>query len=212
MQQLLLSSRALVTDAIKQAFLALCAQSDNQRDQIVIIVNAVDEGKRHPQVLKLQQIIQNMGFQNVTLFDVDVDDFQTLVTAKAIVISGGYEFKLVDHLKRSGMLLQLRALINQGKPVYGISAGAIVLGPDMDLFATLYPEDNFLPCKHAPAIQATNVYICPHYDRQCAADATLANQISDWEHQQHVQVTRLNDEQGLAIHGDLVRLILWKNR
>lgn len=208
MQQLLLSSRALVTDALKQAFIALCDQTDDQSDQIVIIVNAVDDGKRHPQVLKLQQAIQNMGFQNVTLFNVDVDDFQTLVTAKAIVISGGYEFKLVDHLKRSGMLLQLRTLINQGKPVYGISAGAIVLGPDLDLFATLYPEDNFLPDKHVPAIQATNVYICPHYDRQCAADATLANQISDWEHQQHVQVTRLNDKQGLAIHGDLVRLIL----
>lgn len=55
MANLLLSSRAFCNQAITDAFLALVKPNAT----IVIIVNSVTEGKRHPQMQALQRTSSN---------------------------------------------------------------------------------------------------------------------------------------------------------
>ncbi len=139
---LLLSSRAFKTPAITNAFFRLLSEQHDAQVPIAIIVNAVKEGKQHPQNLALLQKIKSLGFSNTTLVDVLTDNLTHLREAQMIVLNGGFEFYLLHCLKQSGAFSMIKDRIMTGIPAYGISAGAIALGPDEALFEALYPEDN----------------------------------------------------------------------
>ena len=207
MLNILLSSRAFCSAAITDAFLSMFPAVDRANAAIVIIVNAVDNGKRHPQMLALQQTVRQLGFTQVQLLDVLTDDLTVLDTADAIILNGGYEFLLLKSLQRVGLLSRLRQLALTGKPIYGISAGAILLGPDLDLYATLYPEDNVDRLTVTTAIAATAVRIYPHYDRHCEYNPQLPQLITDWERRTGQIVTRLTNSQGRLLQGTRVEVV-----
>jgi len=206
-QQLLLSSRAFCNQAITVAFMDMVQPIRDRTDQILIIVNSVNEGKQHPKMIELQATVRALGFDQVELFDVLTDDLTLLTTAKAIILNGGYEFLLLKNLRTMHLLAELRRLMLSGTPIYGISAGAILLGPDLDLFAQLYPEDNEEQLTATPAINATQLRIYPHYDRHCELNPQLPQLIEYWERQTGKNVTRLTNVQSVLIRDGQQQLI-----
>jgi len=52
-------------------------------------------------------------------------------TIETIYIGGGNTFKLLKELKESGFDKELLKFIKEGKPVYGGSAGALILGKNI---------------------------------------------------------------------------------
>ncbi|WP_047999553.1 Type 1 glutamine amidotransferase-like domain-containing protein [Lactiplantibacillus herbarum] len=207
MQQLLLSSRAFCNQKITDAFMEMVQSSHGQTERILIIVNSVSEGKQHPKMIELQETVRSLGFDQVDLFDVLTDDLMELTTAKAIILNGGYEFLLLKNLRIANVLGELRKLARTGTPIYGISAGAILLGPDLELFAQLFPEDNEEHLTTSTAINATPVRIYPHYDLQCELNPQLPALVEAWEQQTGETVTRLTNAQGLLICDSQQRLI-----
>ncbi|WP_400250220.1 Type 1 glutamine amidotransferase-like domain-containing protein [Lactiplantibacillus plantarum] len=140
------------------------------------------------------------------LLDVLTDDLAALNTATVIILNGGYEFLLLKNLRETHVLERLRTLALAGKPIYGISAGAILLGPDLDLYAYLYPEDNTEQLASTTAINATTIRIYPHYDVHCEVKPQLPQLITDWEHKTGVTVKRLTNNQGLLVHGSQIQI------
>ncbi|MBY8573908.1 Type 1 glutamine amidotransferase-like domain-containing protein [Lactiplantibacillus plantarum] len=207
MVKLLLSSRAFSTVAVTDAFFTLVAPVAKNSARIVIIVNSVSTGKNHPQMVALQQTVQQLGYAHVQLLDVLTDDLAALNTATVIILNGGYEFLLLKNLRETHVLERLRTLALAGKPIYGISAGAILLGPDLDLYAYLYPEDNTEQLASTTAINATTIRIYPHYDVHCEVKPQLPQLITDWEHKTGVTVKRLINNQGLLVHGSQIQMI-----
>ncbi|KRL01158.1 Type 1 glutamine amidotransferase-like domain-containing protein [Liquorilactobacillus capillatus] len=207
MENILLSSRAFINKKITQGFLSLLGNTNFDSDQLVIIVNSVREGKKHPQMIELQQTVKLLGFKKVILFDVLSDDPVILKTAKGIILNGGYEFLLLDSLKKSGLIDFLKSLAVQGKPFYGISAGAIVLGPDLDLYNVIYPEDNFNNTSELTAINATDIRIYPHYDKHIEINQQLETTIKYFEKQTKTEVTRLDNEQAILIKNNCLQLL-----
>jgi dipeptidase E len=63
----------------------------------------------------------------------DLSDHQAseLEEFDAVYIGGGNTFALLAQLQKSGLERYLRAHVQRGKPVYGGSAGAVVLGRDI---------------------------------------------------------------------------------
>ncbi|MDP4012193.1 MAG: Type 1 glutamine amidotransferase-like domain-containing protein [Candidatus Nanoarchaeia archaeon] len=55
-----------------------------------------------------------------------------LINFDCIYICGGNTFRLLDNLSRSGILKILKDFNKLGKPIYGGSAGAIILGKRID--------------------------------------------------------------------------------
>ncbi|MDN2452140.1 Type 1 glutamine amidotransferase-like domain-containing protein [Lactobacillus sp. UCMA15818] len=207
MNNILLSSRAFINKGITQSFISLLGNIDFEADQIVIIVNSVKEGKNHPKMMELQQTVQALGFENVILFDALSDKSVMLETAKAIILNGGYEFLLLDNLRKAGIIGILRDLAAKDTPFYGISAGAIVLGPDLDLYDELYPEDNFNNDVDMTSINATSFRIYPHYDVHLKLDRHLNSTINDFEEKTKKTITRLTNEQGILIKNNKSILI-----
>lgn len=202
MSNILLSSRAFINKNITRSFINLLGNVDFEADQIVIIINSVKEGKNHPKMIELRKTVQALGFKNVILFDALADNPIILENAKAVILNGGYEFLLLDNLKKAGIIDFLQKLAIKGKPFYGISAGAIVLGPDLDLYDELYPEDNINNDIDMISINATSFRIYPHYDAHLKLDGHLQETISNFEEKTGKSITRLTNEQGILIRND----------
>lgn len=58
-----------------------------------------------------------------------------------IAIPGGNTFDLLDTLQSAGLLPALRSFVDSGGPVYGGSAGAILLGNDIGIALEADPDD-----------------------------------------------------------------------
>lgn len=129
MVKLLLSSRAFSTVAVTDAFFTLVAPVAKNSARIVIIVNSVSTGKNHPQMVALQQTVQQLGYAHVQLLDVLTDDLAALNTATVIILNGGYEFLLLKNLRETHVLERLRTLALAGKPIYGISRRGYLVRP-----------------------------------------------------------------------------------
>lgn len=204
MTSILLSSRAFVTDLITHTFFELMADGSKNRP-VVIIVNSVKEGKQHPKMIALKNTLIQKGVSRPILFDVYHDDVAVLKQAAAIILNGGYEFFLLHSLKESGMDQVFRTLILKGVPTYGISAGAIVLGPDLGLYQVIYPEDNLFHDKDISGLHVTDIRIYPHYDQHLAQNPTLAEKISKWETATHNHVIRIANDEGVVIRDNAAR-------
>lgn len=63
-----------------------------------------------------------------------------LLPFSGIVMSGGNTYRLRHVLRASGLDGVLAQAIRSGIPVYGISAGATVLGADIDISVDKHPE------------------------------------------------------------------------
>ncbi|WP_220740705.1 Type 1 glutamine amidotransferase-like domain-containing protein [Leuconostoc miyukkimchii] len=207
MVKILLSSRAFINKLITENFINLLGEVNYNQDLIVIIVNSVTEGKTHPKMIELQKFVNKMGFKKVVLFDVSEDDQAILFSAKAIILNGGYQFILLDNLIKYGYLKILRNLVYQGKPFYGISAGAIVLGPDLSLYANLYPEDDLNKDSRTTAIGATSIRVYPHYDKHSKINDQLEKNIKNFELRTNTIISRLDNEQGIFVMNDQIKLI-----
>jgi dipeptidase E len=201
---ILLSSRAFKTTAITDAFHNLLIHSANNAPSITVIVNSVKEGKMHPKIIELQQRLKQLGFNDVTLLDVLHDDLSILNQTSLVILNGGYQFYLLHCLKKSGAFNLLKERIKDGMPVYGISAGALVLGPDINMYQYLYPEDNWFADTDLSAIGATKIRIYPHFDQHIQLDPQLATKLRHWEIVKNQTITRLTNQEALLIENDRV--------
>jgi dipeptidase E len=204
LSNLLLSSRAFKTPAITQAFIKMLP-AHHQSSKISIIVNSVKEGRLHPKMIALQTQLHALGFRNVTLFDVFQDNLDILKQSDALILNGGYEFYLLHALKSSNADQVINDLAQNNRPIYGISAGAIVLGPDLQLYQYLYPEDNLLQDKDLHGLKLTTTRIYPHFDQHAITNPGLIDQINHWENTHHQSVIRLNNDEGLLIQDENVK-------
>ena len=89
------------------------------------------EWVRKPQAFKDVEIVMWRDIENKTLQDLDEFD--------AIYLMGGNTFELLYQLRTSGFLKLIPQFIASGKLVYGISAGAYVLGKGIE---DRIPPDN----------------------------------------------------------------------
>lgn len=79
-----------------------------------------------------------------------------------VYIGGGNTFYLLSELKKSRFFNKLKKIINSGIPVYGGSAGAVVLGKSI----LTSPDENFVKIKDCSGMDLVDGYsiIC-HFDK-----------------------------------------------
>lgn len=86
-----------------------------------------------------------LGITNITMWTdlsehraAELDDFD------AVYIGGGNTFVLLKQLQESGFKLHIKAYAHSGHPIYGGSAGAVVLGRDIRTVTHLDRNDSGL--------------------------------------------------------------------
>jgi dipeptidase E len=132
---------------------------------------------------------------------------ELLGNVDALFIGGGNTFRLLTRLYAFGLLELIRALVEQGLPYIGSSAGSIVAGPSIK-------TTKDMPVVEPPSFDALNLipfHISPHYldpnPNSRHMGETQEERILQFLEENEGQVVGLREGSRLLVSGQQVTLI-----
>ncbi|MCI1615580.1 Type 1 glutamine amidotransferase-like domain-containing protein [Heyndrickxia oleronia] len=85
--------------------------------------------------------------------------------------------------------------------IIGVSAGAVVLGPNIEIVHYFTPEKNSIKLQDFKPLGLTNKIIFPHYDREDlflnSEGKSIEDRLQEYESLHNSKITRLKDNQFL---------------
>ena len=127
----------------------------------------------------------------------------------AIIVGGGNKFYLSYWLEKSGLFEMLPQLIQQGKVYVGVSAGSMMVTPDLnfnrDHFKKngVYHDDEFdeemsASAGSAKTLGLVDFVIRPHFEADYFPQATLEN-VEKWAAKVDYPLYVLDDQSALKV-------------
>ncbi|NLG48351.1 Type 1 glutamine amidotransferase-like domain-containing protein [Gordonia sp. (in: high G+C Gram-positive bacteria)] len=135
-----------------------------------IKIGYIDEGQRHlldePFTGPERERLVRFGYHvvNIDLRKGSVED--DLAAVDAVYLSGGDTFALMTGLRRSGADAMIAERVRAGMPYVGLSAGAVVAGPDIEPAALMDDPGMGLDLADFRGLGLTDTVVIPHADGQ----------------------------------------------
>ena len=137
MANLFLTSNGFYTKTIKDEFLTIL-KKQRTNPKAVIITTASPLKEKNKFALKTKNDFLEMGINQVDFIDVEVEKGEKLEEYNIIYINGGNPFRLLYFMKKSGADSTLKSLSKQNAILIGASAGAVILGPSIDVVLAFF--------------------------------------------------------------------------
>ncbi|RSK31948.1 Type 1 glutamine amidotransferase-like domain-containing protein [Bhargavaea beijingensis] len=200
--KLLLTSNGFFTDEIKIKFLNLL-DADPHTLEAAIITTASPQKEQNRFAKKAVSNFEKMGFRKVDCVDVESESPDILLQKDVIYINGGNPFHLLEQVKKSEADRILADLAQKNAVIVGVSAGAVLLGPDIGVVQHFSPQLNVRSIEDFSALGLTDKRVFPHSDREDlfgdATGRTIEERIREFEMIESCSVTRLNDNGYLVV-------------
>jgi len=128
------------------------------------------------------------------------DTKKRILKSDIIYLSGGNTYYFLKHLRRSGIDKLLKAHAAKGGVLAGLSAGAIIMTPDIGLAG--YPafdrDENTVGIKNMHGLRLVNFEFFPHYrNSKRYREALLA-----YSKKSPIPIYACKDGSGLVVHED----------
>lgn len=158
----------------------------------------------HEYFWQAEKRYKRYGFQNVRCFPIDrplkATDRKELLKSDAIYLAGGNTFYFLHHLRKSRLLTELRDFAKKGGVLSGLSAGAIMMTPNIQLAS--YPDfdkdDNDVGIKDLRSLNLVKFEFFPHFtNSKRFSDALRAYSIFS-----KYPVYAVPDGQGIVVEGN----------
>jgi dipeptidase E len=202
MTKILLTSNGFFTDLIKQQFLQLI-DGDLSNQKATIITTASHKKQKNRFAMKAKEDLLGYGFKKVDFNDIEFNKPELLEKYNVIYINGGNPFYLLYHMKKSEADLILKDIAKQNTVIVGVSAGAIILGPNIEVVNYFTPQINIVDMQDFTALGLTDIAIFPHYDREDLFPNNSGRSIEDrlkvFENTNRCSVVILKDDESLLI-------------
>lgn len=200
--KLLLTSNGFYTEKIKKQFLKLIDCVPKELN-VAIITTASPKKEKNPFAQKAKRDFKEMGFEKIEFIDVEFDDPKRLLGKDIIYINGGNPFHLLFHVKKSGADKILQQLASQNVVIVGVSAGSVILGPNIKVVHFFTPEMNVHKMKDFSALGLTDLIVFPHYNKEDIfkddSNKSIEERLTEFELLENCKVTRLKDEDYVII-------------
>jgi dipeptidase E len=188
------------TAELDQHLLALIGK---ERSRIGYIPSAGDPTRKYYQAQKAYYA--RYGIDLDPYFELDdaykPDDLDALLTADAIHLSGGNTFYFLYRLRARNLSDLLRQYVTQGGVLVGVSAGAILMTPDIRtslLCGDMTPSETIEP----NGLGLVDFAFVPHLGRF----GTMAN-LESFSKQNHIMIYACPDNAGIVVEDDCVQCI-----
>jgi len=196
--KLLLSSKGLANEELTENYLSFVG---TKRKVSIITTASNDYKERNKNVIKLNKKLNDLGF--ITKFiDIEFDDPKDLKKSEIVIINGGNPYYLLHHIKRSNSENILYELISDKMPIWGISAGFMILMQDLGIMDLLTPEMNSIGLMHKECLGLIKEIVIPHYDRFIKEGKILKKDIDKYEMESERKIVRLGEFQCLNYEGN----------
>jgi dipeptidase E len=191
MEKFLLTSAGIGTSELKKAVL----EHVPQNAKIAIIATDVESEKSR---YYTDPIIQ--GFASIGLHDCEIIDFTKYKSSEmsrfdVFYICGGNTFKILQLAKQANLKQDILQLFERGGLCIGVSAGSIILAPNINVANEIRPDLNEIGLTDLSGLDMVSDLIAPHYD------LSHEQEVLDFENKYKVNVLRMTDTQGLLIIG-----------
>ncbi|PQD93714.1 peptidase E [Pradoshia eiseniae] len=198
MSKFFLTSNGFSTEEIKAAFLKNLYDTPNKL-KAAIITTASPLKERNKYAQKAMDDFKTMGFMFIDFVDLEYDNPAILFDYDVIYINGGNPFHLLLHIQMSGSEEIFKHLSKQKTVFVGFSAGAMILGPHIQLARFFTPRMNSLNLQDLSCLPLLDTIVFPHYDREDLfkddSGKTIEERLSEFEKSHHCMVHRLKDNQ-----------------
>lgn len=110
-----------------------------------------------------------VGIKKFLLFPIDIpfDDtfFKEVLTSDVIFLGGGNTYYFLKCLRQKRLLQELKRFISEGGILAGLSAGAIIMTPNIATagYPSFDKDDNDVNLKNLNALRLVNFEFFPHY-------------------------------------------------
>lgn len=195
---LLLSSNGLTSQALMDE-VGKHVQRDGKAAVVVTADNEYKEENYH--VGRVVQELEQLGL-SAECFDLDKQNPECLLGYDLVEFIGGNPFYLLDSLRRTNAKEILKEIMRQ-KILIGWSAGALVMGRSLALIHRYSPEMNFMGLEDLTGLELTDIDVLPHYNKFLQRFDNFEEICRQYEQEKKCEVIRLNDGDGVAIHGEM---------
>lgn len=157
MGNVFLTSNGFCTDSIKKVFLKhVKEQLSNPKAVIITTASLYKESNKY--AVKAKNDLIEMGIEQVDFIDVEYENPTKLQQYNIIYINGGNPFSLLYHIRKSKAESILKALAKQPVIFVGVSAGAVVLGPSIEVVNYFTPTMNNANMVDFTALSITELF------------------------------------------------------
>ncbi|MEK3989763.1 MULTISPECIES: Type 1 glutamine amidotransferase-like domain-containing protein [Robertmurraya] len=114
---------------------------------------------------KSKPFFSSIGIHSFVYFDVDEEyderRMDELLRCDGVYLSGGNTFLFLERLKSRGMIEVIRRMVEAGKPLIGVSAGAIMMSGSIHMAD--YIDNNAVGLEDLRALQLVPFEFMPHW-------------------------------------------------
>ena len=105
-----------------------------------------------------------MGFttENISLYNLSEDKQISIKDVDVLYVYGGNDYHYLHYLREHGLMQDIRDFIYRNGIYLGTSAGAKIMGPEID--ANLTPDVNDVGVKDTSGFGFVSFYIIPHWN------------------------------------------------
>ncbi len=174
-----------------------------QSKTAALVVTADNEYKeKNYHVERCTKELESIGLE-VTIFDLDKQQAESLLSADVVEFIGGNPFYLLNSIRKHRTEEILRKIATE-KVLIGWSAAAFVFGPTLELVNLYSPEMNFLGLTDLQGLSLTEIEVLPHYSKMQSRFEKFEEICCMYEEKQKKKVFRINDGEGIVIDGEEV--------
>ena len=198
----LLTSNGFNTEAIKTVFLENMDKAPSEsRVSIITTASPLKEENKYAQ--KAKEDLKDMGFKFVHYVDLEFDDPEVLLNSDVVYINGGNPFHLLFHIKKSGAEKIFQRLSQEETIFVGVSAGSLILGPNIKVVQFFTPNMNTLQLEDLAGLNLIHTIIFPHYDREDIfkdhTGKSIEERLIKFEKLHNCLVHRIKDDQYILL-------------
>ncbi len=142
------------------------------------------------------EIMKKYSIENYSIWtEIENKTWNDINAFDSLYIGGGNTFKLLHLLQTSDLITLIKQFIETGKPVYGGSAGAILLGKDIGTAALGENADE----NKSGISDFTGLDEIHGYAIQCHYLQNQNEEIATWTKEHHLPVIALGEDSGLYV-------------
>jgi dipeptidase E len=160
--KLLLTSTGLTSPKIKEFFVS---QFDRLDNKTACIITA---GRTKEEQFYIDESLKEMSDFGIKITEANIaknNNFSDLGEFDIYYVCGGNTFYILDRMRKTGMDKILIDAIKKGKFYIGVSAGSIILGPDIEISGWKHGWDrNDVNLKDLTGFKIVPFIVSPHYE------------------------------------------------
>lgn len=200
--RLLLTSRGLYNKKIRNFFISILPKKPKECSMLLIAYTKTGQEKIWLGYAKDE--ILKIGIKNITLFNLKDKKFtDTRKKFDVIYMMGGGTFEILERLRKTGIDKFVKKMVLKNDVLYyGISAGSIVAGPNIESAGWGdEADDNDVNLKNLTGLELTNIVVFPHYEDK------MKKEIAEFQKKVDYKIIPIKDSEAVFVDGKKVRKI-----